>query len=98
MTKLSEYTLDELNEKYVDIVNVECDYELGFMEHEKAEQIFSNYKESFPLEYQPLISIERQDMIEENRIVSEDKLKRNIYEEVFDENNNVKPKYLKGDD
>ena len=93
--KLEDYTLDELNEKYVVIVNIECGYELGFMEQEKAEEIFGQYKESFPLCYEPVISEERQFMIDDNKIVSTDKLKRNIYEEVFDENNNVKPKYLK---
>lgn len=98
MKKLDEYTLDELNEKYVVIVNVECGYELGFMEVDKANEIFGQYKESFPLEFEPLVSEERQFMIDDNKIVSEEKLKRNIYEELFDENNNVKPKYLKGDD
>ena len=95
--KLEDYTLDELNEQFVVISNVECGYELGFMEVEKANEIFEQYKESFPLEYEPLVSEERQLMIQENKIVSEDKLKRNIYEEVFDENNNVKPKYLAKD-
>ena len=93
--KLSDYTLDELQEEYVVIVNVKCDYELGLMKQEDADEIFNKYKETFPLEYEPLVSEDRQYMIDENKIVSKDKLKRNIYEEVFDENNEVKKEYLK---
>ena len=95
--ELSEMSLDEINENYVVMVNIECDYILGFMEVDKANEIFSQYKDPFPLAFEPLIDERRQDKIDDNCILSEDKVRRNIYEEVFDENNNVKPQYLAKD-
>ena len=93
--KLSELSLDELNENYVVIINIECGYDLGFMDHETAEKIFGEYDSPFPLDFEPVIPPEREDMIAENKVVSVDKVKRNIYEEVFDENNTLKSKYKK---
>lgn len=80
MTKLNEFSLTELEEKFVVIRNIECDYVLGLMDTETAKEVFGEVKDCFPLSADSLVDEEIWDCIEDNKVVSKDKVRRNIYE------------------
>lgn len=80
MVKLNDLSLTELEEKFVVIRNIECDYVLGLMDKESAQKVFGEVDDCFPLSPDSLVDEEIWDCIADNKKVSQDKVRRNIYE------------------
>ncbi len=78
--KLSDLSLDELDDEYFLIRNIECDYILGFMTNEDAMEVFDEVEDPFPLSADSIIDYNVRDAIEGNCIVGKDKVRRHIYE------------------
>jgi hypothetical protein len=80
MAELNKLSLNELEEKFVVIRNIECCYVLGLMDNDSAEEVFGEVEDCFPLSADSLVDEEVWNCIEDNVIVSKDKVRRNIYE------------------
>ena len=80
--KLSDYSINYLNENYVIVHNIECDYTLGIIDSDTAKTIAEQYEDLFPLSFEPIIPFQTEEAIENNKELTEDKVKEHIYEEL----------------
>jgi hypothetical protein len=80
MGELNNLSLTELEEKFVVIRNIECDYVLGLMDNKSAQEVFGEVKDCFPLSADSLVDEEIWECIKDNKVVSKDKVRRNFYE------------------